>query len=221
MRLYHFPISFNARRAVMTAIHLGVDVDLILVDLAKGEQRKPEFLLRNPAGRVPVLEDGDFVLSESHAIMQYLADSTPGQTVYPKELRARANVNRWLFWSANHFSPAVSILNWEHRVKGILGLGEPDPAAVKRGEALVIDNARILDAHLAGKQWIGGDRLTLADLALAAPLMAIRQAKLPVNDFANLMVWLRRVEALDAWKRTSPPEGRFPPARQVTDSAAP
>lgn len=221
MRLYHFPMSFNARRAVMTAIHLEVDVDLVLVDLAKGEQRKPEFLQRNPAGRVPVLEDGDFVLSESRAIMQYLADSTPGQTVYPKELRARANVNRWLFWSANHFTPAVSILNWEHRVKAFLGLGEPDPAAVKRGETLVIDNARILDAQLAGKQSIAGGRLSLADLALATPLMAIRQAKLPVNDFANLMVWLRRVEALDAWRRTSPPEGRFPPARQVTDSAAP
>jgi glutathione S-transferase len=221
MRLFHFPMSFNARRAVMTAIHLNVDLDLVFVDLAKGEQRRPEFLSRNPSGKIPVLEDGDFVLSESHAIMQYLADKTPGQTVYPKEIRARADVNRWLFWSAHHFTPAVSILSWEHRVKAVLGLGEPDPVAVKRGEALVADNARILDAHLADKQWISGDRLTLADLALATPLMIIRQARLPVNDFANLMVWLRRVESLDAWKKTSPPEGRFPPPRQVTDYAAP
>jgi glutathione S-transferase len=221
MRLYYFPASLNARRAVMTAIHLGVDVDLVVVDLAKGEQRRADFLEKNPNGKVPVLEDDGFVLSESHAIMQYLADRTPDQSLYPGELRARADVNRWLFWSAHHFTPAVSILNWENCVRRILGLGEPDPVAVKRGEALVTEGARVLDAHLAGKPWIAQDRLTLADLAIAAPLMVIRQAKLPVNDFANLMVWLRRVQSLDAWKKTDPSDNRFPLARQMSDCATP
>ncbi len=101
MRLYHHPMSSNARRAVMTVLHLGVDVDLVLVDLAKGEQRRPEYLRLNPNGKVPVLEDQGFVLSESHAIMQYLADRTLGQTLYPEAIQARADVNRWLFWSAH------------------------------------------------------------------------------------------------------------------------
>jgi glutathione S-transferase len=202
MRLYHHPMSSNARRAVMTAVHLGAPVDLVVVDLAKGEQRKPDFLKKNPNGRVPVLEDDGFVLWESHAIMQYLAEKTPGQSLYPGELRARADVNRWLFWSAHHFTPAVSVLGWENLVKPMIGAGDPDPAAVKRGEGLVTENARVLDEHLAKRPWITQDRLTLADLAIAAPLMVIRQAKLPVNDFANLMVWFRRVESLDAWKKT-------------------
>jgi glutathione S-transferase len=202
MRLYHHPMSSNARRAVMTAVHLGAPVDLVVVDLAKGEQRKPDFLKKNPNGRVPVLEDDGFVLWESHAIMQYLAEKTPGQSLYPGELRARADVNRWLFWSAYHFTPAVSVLGWENLVKPMIGAGDPDPAAVKRGEGLVTENARVLDEHLAKRPWITQDRLTLADLAIAAPLMVIRQAKLPVNDFANLMVWFRRVESLDAWKKT-------------------
>jgi glutathione S-transferase len=64
MRLYHHPMSSNARRAVMTAIHLKVEVDLSLVDLAKGEQRRPEFLKLNPNGRVPVLDDEGFVLAD-------------------------------------------------------------------------------------------------------------------------------------------------------------
>src|SRR5580704_9797962 len=166
MRLYYFPASLNARRAVMTAIHLGVDVDLVVVDLAKGEQRRADFLEKNPNGKVPVLEDDGFVLSESHAIMQYLADRTPDQSLYPGELRARADVNRWLFWSAHHFTPAVSILGWENMVKKFVGAGEPDPVAVKRGEGLVADCTGILDAHLTGKRWILGDRLTLADYAL-------------------------------------------------------
>jgi glutathione S-transferase len=202
MRLYHHPLSSNARRAVMIALHLGVDVELVLVDLAKGEQKKPAFLRLNPSGKVPVLEDGDFALTESHAIMQYLADKTPGQTVYPTEVRARADVNRWLFWNAAHFTPAVAILNWEHAVKRFLGLGDPDPAAVQKGEGLVTELGKLLDAHLAGKKWITQDALTLADIAVATPFDAIDRAKLPVRDFKNVMAWLERVQALDAWKKT-------------------
>ncbi len=112
MRLYHHPRSLNARRAVMTAIHLGSPVDLVFVDLQKMEQRQPQFLRMNPNHKVPVLEDEGFYLWESHAIMQYLADKTPVQTIYPTDLKARADVNRWLFWSAQHFTPAVAILNW-------------------------------------------------------------------------------------------------------------
>jgi glutathione S-transferase len=203
MRLYHHPFSSNARRAVMTALHLGADVDLQLVDLQKGEQRKPDYLRSNPNGKVPVLDDDGFLLWESHAIMQYLADKTPGQTVYPEELRARADVNRWLFWSAHHFTPAVSILNWEHFIKGMIGAGPADPAQVKRGEEQVTECARILDAHLAGKQWVAQDRLTLADLALCTPLMTIVPAKLPVAGHANLLAWFGRMQELDVWKKTS------------------
>ncbi len=205
MRLYHHPMSANARRAVMTAVQLGTDVDLVVVDLAKGEQRAPEYLKKNPNGKVPLLDDDGFLLWESHAIMQYLADKTPGQTLYPTEVRPRADVNRWLFWSAHHFMPSISILNWENFVKPLLGQGAADPAMVARGELLVKENAAVLDAHLAGKKWVAQDRLTLADLALASPLLSIAPAKLPVNGFAHLMTWFRRVEELPAWKQTSVP----------------
>jgi glutathione S-transferase len=203
MRLYHHPMSSNSRRAVMTAVHLGVKVELVLVDLSKGEQRKPEFLRLNPNGHVPVLDDGGFVLWESNAIMQYLADKTPGQTVYPQELQARADVNRWLFWSAHHWAPSISILGWENFVKQLIGQGPPDPVMVKRGDGLVTELAGILDAHLADKSWVAQGKLTLADLAVAAPLMAIVPAKLPVAGYPHLLAWFERVQALDAWKKTS------------------
>jgi glutathione S-transferase len=136
--------------------------------------------------------------------MQYLADRTPGQTVYPADVRARADVNRWLFWNAHHFAPAVGILAWERVIKPMLGAGAPDPAAVARGEALVGEHARVLDAHLRGKQWIAQDRLTLADIALATPLMIREPAKLPLGDLRELAAWFERVQALDAWKQTTP-----------------
>lgn len=194
MRLYHHPYSFNARRAVMAALQLRAPVELVFVDLQKGEQRTPQFLALNPNHRVPVLEDDGFILWESYAIMQYLADKTPRQTVYPAETRARADVNRWLFWSGQHFSPGIGILNWEHVIKGMLGLGAADPAEIQRGEQLVREYAGILDAHLSDRDWICGEALSLADLAIAAPLAATVPAKLPVAELSHLRRWFGQVQ---------------------------
>lgn len=203
MRLYHHPYSFNARRAVMTALHLRSPAELVYVDLQNGEQRQPKFLALNPNHKVPVLEDDGFILWESCAIMQYLAEKTPRQTVYPAETRARADVNRWLFWSSQHFSPAIGILNWERVVKGMLGLGAADPAEVQRGEALVREYGAVLDAHLSGREWISGEALSLADFAIAAPLAATVPAKLPVEHLANLRRWFDRMQSLEVWKKTA------------------
>jgi glutathione S-transferase len=204
MRLYHHPLSANSRRAVMTALYLGLPVELALVDLTKSEHRQPSYLGKNPAGRVPVLEDEGFVLPESHAIMIYLAEKTPGQKIYPADIRERAEVHRWMFWCSHHFMPAISVLNWENMVKPLIGLGEPDPAELKRGEKLVIEHAGLLDAHLAGREWIAGATLTLADLSVAACLMTTVVAKLPVLQFENLQAWFGKMQALEVWKKTMP-----------------
>jgi glutathione S-transferase len=206
MRLYHNPLSSNARRAVVTAFALGrKDVELMFVDLAKGQQRTPEYLRMNPMGKVPTLDDDGFFLTESHAIMAYLADQTPGQTLYPTDPRARADVNRWMFWNAHHFAPAVGILGFENMVKRFVGGGDPDPKEVARGEGLVKQLAGVLDAHLATHPFLHGDALTLADIAVATPLIATVPAKLPVSGFANLQAWYGRLQALDAWRQAEPP----------------
>lgn len=206
MRLYYHPVSTNARRATMTAHHLGIPLDLVPVDLAKGEQRLPEFLDRNPNGRVPVLVDDDgYTLWESRAIMLYLASRTPGQTLYPEDAHARADVHRWLFWCAVHFSPALGIFTWENFVKRLAGAGEPDPAELRRGERQLAQLAPVLDAHLAGRTWVVGDQPTLADLSLSPPLALTGPASIPVTPYANLQAWFARVQQLDAWKKTAPP----------------
>jgi glutathione S-transferase len=202
MRLHYFPMSSNSRRAHMTAVHLGIAVELSLVDLSKGAQRSPSFLALNPNGAVPVLEDNGLVLTESHAIMQYLADQTPGQTIYPTAIAARADVNRWLFWNANHFQPAVSIFNWENLVKPLMGAGAADPAEIARGTAAFERWGAVLDGHLAGKTWIAQDTLTLADLALGATLQTMAPAKLPIAKYQHVMSWFERVAGLESWKAT-------------------
>ncbi|MFD1710918.1 glutathione S-transferase family protein [Ottowia sp. GY511] len=206
MRLYHHPLSSNARRAVMAALHLAPrlpePVELVLVDLAQGEHRQPDFLRLNPQGKVPVLVDGDFVLTESHAIMEYLVELAPGQTLWPADVQARADVNRWMFWSAQHLMPPVGVLNWERFVKGLTGGGAPDAARIAAGEAECRAALAALDRHLNGRTWVAGDALSLADLALAAPLMHAQTARLPLGGLPHLAAWAARVQALPAWQQT-------------------
>lgn len=204
MRLYYHPVSTCSRRVLMTAHRLGIQPELVLVDLTSGQQHSPAFLALNPNHRVPVLEHDGLVLWESYAIMQYLADVTPGQTIYPLEPGARADVNRWLFWCGQYFMPGVGILNWENSIKAMIDIGPADPAEVSRGESLFVEAAKILDAHLGDRMWMCDTGLSLADFALAAPLADRHSARLPMDDRPNIQRWLERVQALDAWKATAP-----------------
>jgi len=202
MRLYQHPMSANARAATMAALQLKAPVELVFVDLQKGDQHLPEFLNMNPNHRVPVLEDGDFHLWESRAIMQYLADKTPGQTLYPTDLQARADVNRWLFWTAQHFAPAIGVFFWENVVKGMIGRGAPDPVELQRGDRLFNEFAAVLDNHLTDRKWVCGSGLTLADLSIAAAYGCAAPGKAPVAWYANIQKWFMRVQRLEVWQKT-------------------
>src|SRR5262245_58070887 len=102
MKLYGFPPSPNTWKVRAVAVHLGVPLDLELVDLTK--PRTAEYLALNPTGRAPTLVDGDFVLWESTAIMQYIA-SRPANSLWPNDARTRADIMRWQSWQLAHLSP--------------------------------------------------------------------------------------------------------------------
>lgn len=205
MKLYTFPWSSNARKAVMTAELLGSEVEHVNVNLGKGEQRNPEFLAMSPSGRVPVLVDDGFVLSESNAIMMYLADKKPGNTLLPAATKERYDVIRWLFWQANHWSPAMGALNFENMLKKRFGGGEPDAAHVKRSEDSVRQLGTLLDNHLEKHEWLSGSNLTIADIGIAVPLMYTVPSKIPVEGFAHVQRWYSQIKSLDAWKKSEPP----------------
>ena len=97
MKLYYHPVSTTSRPVVLFIAENGIDCELRFVDLMKGEHYQPEYVAMNPNRLVPMLEDGDFRLTESSAILKYLAEKT-GSSAYPKELRARAKVNEMMDW---------------------------------------------------------------------------------------------------------------------------
>ena len=210
MKLYSSPFSSNARKVRLAAALLDIPLELIEVNLGQGAQRKPEFLALNPMGRVPLLDDDGFVLAESAAIMAYLADQKPGNTLYPADPKQRADVNRWLFWGANHWAPAFAALAFENWLKALLKLGAPDPAQVKRQEDSLRSLATVLDAHLGSREWVSGSSITIADLAIATSLGNADRAKFPVRSFPAVQRWFERVQALEAWKSTAPPD--LPPS---------
>ncbi|GAB3452146.1 glutathione S-transferase [Massilia terrae] len=203
MHLYYHPYSSNARRAAMVADHLGIPLDMVEINLASPDDRR-RLAEVNPNSKIPVLLDDGFTLTESCAIMQYLADSKPGQTLYPHDPLARADVNRWLFWSVQHFSPAIGVIVWQNVWKKMVEGTDTDPVELARGTRELKRFAAVLDAHLAHREWLCGDALTLADFAVAAPLMYIERARVPVAQYANVLAWFTRVQQLPAWRNTEP-----------------
>lgn len=204
MRLYHNPLSSNARRVLLVASHLGIKLDEVIIDFASTDDRR-RLQEVNICGKVPALEDEGFALWESCAIMQYLADKAGADELYPKALQARADVNRWMFFGAQHFAPAIGILTWQYLWKKLVTGEGPDPVEIAKGETFVHEHAAVLDQHLATRQWLCGDKLTLADYAVAAPMMYVSRAKVPVQDYPHLLAWAERVRQTPAWQATETP----------------
>lgn len=202
IKLHVFPPSPRAFKVLALAEHMGLAYERCIVDLTKGDQDRPEFLALNPNGRMPVLEDDGFVLWESNAILQYLAAKTPGSGLLPADTRGRADVTRWQCWDLAHWDPACAILIYERLVKKLLGIGDPDPAEIAKGEERFHRVATVLDGHLKGRRYVAGETLTVADFSIGAPLNLAQPAGLPVDGYAQIRRWHADLSELPAWRKS-------------------
>ncbi len=204
MKFYHFPVSPNSRRALAVAFHLGIEMELIPLNIPAGEHLKPEFLKLNPNHKIPTLVDGDFVLWESGAIILYLLDKKPGNSIYSDNLQKQADIHRWMFWNSAHWSPTCGIYIFEYLVKKFLKLGEPDQAELKRADELFHRFATVLDDHLKQQEWLVDNKLTAADYAVAASLDLEQDAHYPAQKYENIKRWYSQIKEQDAWKKSAP-----------------
>lgn len=204
MKLYFNPLSPNVRRVRLTAAVLGIALDEKKLDFSKGEHKSPEYLALNPNGAVPTLVDGDFVLTESRAIMQYLASKKPESGLLPRDEAARADVTRWQFWDGSHFSPNLATLAFEKFLKAMMGLGEPDTGKIQDALNNFRRFAAVLNKRLEGKEYLVGNGLTVANLTVASSLMYAKQAEAPLAEFPNVQAWFGRISELEGWKKTTP-----------------
>jgi len=201
MRLHVFPPSPRATKVLALAFHLDLDFEMRIVNLFKGEQHTREYAALNRNERMPTLEDGDFMLWESNAILFYLASKCPERGLWPTGPRAQADVLRWLQWETAHWSPACTPMAFERVVKKLSGRGEPDPAEVARGEQEFHRFAPVLDERLHGRSWLVGDALTIADFAIGSTLIMAVPAQYPLAKYPEISRWYAGVAALPGWQK--------------------
>ncbi len=207
MQIYADPITVNCRKVLAGLDLIGAPFELNRVDYFKAEQKSAAYTAINPNQSLPALVDGDLVLWESNAILQYAADKAGSDAAYPRDLKSRADINRWLLWESSSWFPSCYVFLVENCVKPLLG-SQPDPAVLDAQAAQFHKLAGILDARLAGRDWVCGNGPTIADIALAAPMHLHGWQKLPLGDHPNLNRWLtQNIETLACWKKTHVGEG--------------
>ena len=190
MKLYGFGPT-RSLRALWGLKELGVEFEFIPVNLQAGEHKRPEFLAINPAGKVPVLIDGDLVIPESAAIVLYLAEKYPEKGLMPARLEQRAQAYRWVLFAVTELEQPLwrmakhtFLYTEDKRLPQDIELASEDFKAM----------AAVLERHMAGRQFIVGDRMTAAD-CVTAYLMDWANERQLLDGFPNLKAYLQRTYA--------------------------
>jgi glutathione S-transferase len=206
IQVYCDPCTVNSRKVMVGLEQLKADYKYNHIDYFTGEHKSDDFKKINPMGTVPAAVDGDLTLTESNAILQYAADLASDDSMYPKDLKQRANINRWLFWEASSWFHSCYVYLVENCVKPGLFKVEPDQKVLDGESERFHKCAGMLDAQLGTTKWLTGDKVTIADIAVAAPMHLYVASKLPLDDYSNLKRWMSEsVEQLDSWKKTQAP----------------
>ena len=203
MEIHADPITINCRKVLAGLQLMGAPYKLVHVDYFKGAQKEMPYVGLNPNASVPAMRDGDFDLWESNAILMYAGDKTGNERAYPRDLRTRADINRWLLWESSSWFPACYVYLVENCVKPLLG-GEADQNVLDAHNAQFHKLAAILDARLAKHQWVAGtEHPTIADIALAAPLHLHGWQRVPLEQHVHISRWLLEgIEKLPCWQNT-------------------
>ena len=194
-KLHCFGESGNAYKAALTLTLADFDWEPVFVDFFNGATRTPEFRAVNQMGEVPVLVDGDLVLTQSGVIQDYV--SSKSGKLGGRSAAERRDVLRWLFWD-------------NHKLSGVAGMTRflmnfLDPAR-RPAEVIAFQQARlkgtyaILDAHLSDRRWMVGDQVTIADTACCGYLYYPEPFGFARADWPHIDRWLDRIAALPGWK---------------------
>ncbi|MGE8145934.1 glutathione S-transferase family protein [Pseudomonas frederiksbergensis] len=188
IKLYNFPRSGHAHRAELMLSLLQLPTELILVDLAKGAHKQPEFLALNSFGQVPVLDDQGVVLADSNAILVYLAQKYGNGRWLPTDPVGAAKVQRWLSVAAGQiaFGPARA------RLITVFGASYNAEEVIARSHDLL----KVMDQELAHSEFLVGNAPTVADVAAYSYIAHAPEGNVSLADYANVRAWLARIEAL-------------------------
>jgi glutathione S-transferase len=188
MKLYVHPLSGHSHRARLLTSLLGIEHELIEVDLAAGAHKSPEFLELNRFGQVPVLVDADITIADSNAILVYLARTNGRTDFLPQTPVEEAAVQRWLSVAAGEiaFGPAAA------RLITVFGAKYNADEVIARAHRIL----KLIDEELEGRDFLVTSKPTIADVALYSYIARAPEGNVDLSSYPNVNAWLHRIEAL-------------------------
>jgi glutathione S-transferase len=200
VKLSWHPFSVFPRRVRIALREKGVPCEEVVVDLPGGALQSAEFRRLNPFGQLPVLEDGDLVLAESVAILEYLEERHPAPALLPDDARSRAKVRELMLWSGDYLTPA-----WKAVLSPLLAGARPDDPAVATGRVELARHLDVLEQRIGDREWLCGD-FSLADVCYAPFVTVLEQvgAGDVVRARPRVAAWIARLAARPAVRDTAP-----------------
>jgi len=206
MKLYYHPISTTSRSVMLFAGEEGIQFEYALVDLANGEQYQPAFSAINPSHQVPVLEDGDFRLTESSAILKYLAAKT-GSKAYPADLKQRARVDERLDWFNTGFYRDFCYGLIYPQIFSVMKRADEAVQAgtLEHGKNKTLGWLKVLDEHIIGprNRFVCGDAITVADYLGSVMTLSNEAICCNMKPYPNITRWMNSMKALKSWAKTN------------------
>ena len=191
IKLYRHELSGHAHRVELFLSLLSLDHELVDVDLVNGEHKQEAFRALNPFGQVPVIDDDGTIVSDSNAILVYLAKKYGTATWLPEDAEGAARVTRWLSIAAGPvaFGPATA------RLITIFGA----PLDAERAKTIAYGLFDVMEQELATRDWLAGTAATIADIAGYSYIAHAPEGDVSLEPYPHIRAWLKRIEGLEGF----------------------
>ena len=189
--LHEYAPSGNCYKVRLTAAHLGLALERREYNILKGETRTPEFLAKvSPNGRIPVLQIGERFIAESNAACYYLADGSP---LIPTDRFERADMLRWMFFEQYSHEPNIATLRLWIAFVGIEALTDSQRSQITAKRAAGNAALKLIEQHLARRDWLVGVNMSLADICLFAYTHVADEAEFDLTMYPKVIKWMERI----------------------------
>jgi glutathione S-transferase len=200
MKLYSHPLSLHGYKVRLLLSFIAQPYDLEILDLVNDQQKSAEFIVKHPLGKVPLLEDGDFLVWNSEAILVYLARKFENVSWFPLDAKRIAQVNAWLAFSANEMTNGLAAARADCILggKGVKFI-DRQQINLEKSMAIAHSSLEILNSQLVSQNWLVGDAPTIADIACYAIVSCAPEAKIELKGYPQVEAWCERFKQLSGF----------------------
>ncbi len=188
MKLYNVELSGNCYKVRLLLSLLNVKYEIVPIDIAKKEQKTPTYLKKNPLGEIPALEDGKLVLRDSQAILVYIAKQYGDQDWLPNKPDEMALVMQWLSTACNEIARGPMDARAYYKLKLNIDIEK----AHEKSKTIL----GIIDSHLADRDWLEFNRVTIADIACFPYIALSHEGKVSLAPYVNIQNWIASIKRL-------------------------